>query len=89
MPLLHASLKSIGSVATKEKWRHQLDTQGQLNLWSLVICCCKVRTHPSFDACSHYLQVPKGSDQKQQRKNGETIFTIISIWGYFSTFNGR
>ena len=43
----------------------------------------QIQTHPSFGACHHYLQVSKGSDQKQPRKSGVTIFPIISLWGYF------
>ena len=43
----------------------------------------QIQTHPSFSACYHYLQVSKGSDQKQPRKRGDTIFPIISLWGYF------
>ena len=34
-----------------------------------------------FYACPHYLQVKKGSDQKQSRKGGDIIFPIISQWG--------
>ena len=37
----------------------------------------KIRTHPSFNACSCYMKVSKGSNQKQQRKSGNTIFPII------------
>ena len=37
----------------------------------------KIRTHPSFNACSCYKKVSKGSNQKQQRKSGNTIFPII------------
>ena len=38
-----------------------LDTQGQLTQ----------KTHPSVEACSHYLQVSTGSDQKQSLKSGD------------------
>ena len=31
--------------------------------------------------CPHYLQVLKGSNQKQPRKGGDIIFPIISQWG--------
>ena len=41
----------------------------------------KIRTHPSFNACSCYMKVSKGSNQKQQRKSGNTIFPIKSLWG--------
>ena len=48
----------------------------------------QIQTHPSFSACYHYLQVSKGSDQKQPRKSGDTIFPIISLWGYFLNVQG-
>ena len=41
----------------------------------------KVQTRPSFNACSCYMKVSKGSNQKQQRKSGNTIFLIISSIG--------
>ena len=43
----------------------------------------KIRTHPSLNACSCYMKVSKGSDQKQQRKSGNTIFPIIRSIGVF------
>ena len=43
----------------------------------------KIRTHPSFNACSCYMKVSKGSNQKQQRKSGNTIFPIIRSIGVF------
>ena len=43
----------------------------------------KIRTHPSFNACSCYMKVSKGSNQKQQRKSGNTIFPIIRSMGLF------
>ena len=43
----------------------------------------KNRTHPSFNACSCYMKVSKGSNQKQQRKSGNTIFPIIRSMGVF------
>ena len=44
-----------------------LDAQGQLlrSQWSDLP---KIRTRPRFYACPRYLQVYKGSDQKQPRK---------------------
>ena len=41
----------------------------------------KIQTHPSFNACSCYMKVSKGSNQKQQRKSGNTIFPIIRSIG--------
>ena len=49
----------------------------------------KIRTHPSFNACSCYMKVSKGSNQKQQRKSGNTIFPIKSLWGYFLDAQGQ
>ena len=49
----------------------------------------KIRTHPSFNACSCYMKVSKGSNQKQQRKSGNTIFPIISLCGYFLDAQGQ
>ena len=43
----------------------------------------KIQTHPSFNACSCYMKVSKGSNQKQQRKSGKTIFPIIRSIGVF------
>ena len=43
----------------------------------------KIQTHPSFNACSCYMKVLKGSNQKQQRKSGNTIFPIIRSIGVF------
>ena len=35
------------------------------------------------------MKVSKGSNQKQQRKSGDTIFPIISLWGYFLDAQGQ
>ena len=43
----------------------------------------KIQTHPSFNACSCFMKVSKGSNQKQQRKSGNTIFPIIRSIGVF------
>ena len=43
----------------------------------------KIQTHSSFNACSCYMKVSKGSNQKQQRKSGHTIFPIIRSIGVF------
>ena len=39
----------------------------------------KIQTHPGFNACSCYMKVSKGFNQKQQRKSGNTNFPIRSI----------
>ena len=49
----------------------------------------KIRTHPSINACSCYMKVSKGSNQKQHRKSENTIFPIISLWGYFLDAQGQ
>ena len=43
----------------------------------------KIQTHPSFNACSCYMKVSKGSNKKQERKSGNTIFPIIRSIGVF------
>ena len=43
----------------------------------------KIQIHPSFNACSCYMKVSKGFNQKQQRKSGNTIFPIIRSIGVF------
>ena len=35
------------------------------------------------------MKVSNGSNQKQQRKSGNTIFPIISLWGYFLDAQGQ
>ena len=35
------------------------------------------------------MKVSKGSNQKQQRKSGNTIYPIISLWGYFLDAQGQ
>ena len=49
----------------------------------------KVQTHPSFNACSCYMKVSKGSNQKQQRKSGNTIFPIMRSIGVFLSTQGQ
>ena len=39
----------------------------------------EIRTRPSSHACHRYLQVSKGSDEKQSRKSGDTVFPIITL----------
>ena len=40
----------------------------------------KFRIHASSYICHRYLQVSKGSDQKQPRKRDYALFPIISLW---------
>ena len=43
----------------------------------------EIQTHISFYVCPHYLQLWKGSDQKQPRKRNDLEFPIISLWEFF------
>ena len=43
----------------------------------------KIQTHPSFNAYSCYMKVSKGSNQKQQKKSGNTIIPIKRSIGVF------
>ena len=76
------NLASIEQVAQRARITH-LSTmcQGQISFQ-------KNQTHPSFNACSCYMKVSKGSNQKQQRKSGNTIFPIIRSIGVFLRHKG-
>ena len=43
----------------------------------------QIQTHPSFSACYHYLQVSKGSNQKQPRKKWRHHFPHYKSMGVF------
>ena len=64
-----------GSISTSKSHLSPM-CQGQISFQ-------KIQTHPSFNACSCYMKVSKGSNQKQQRKSGNTIFPIIRSIGVF------
>ena len=49
----------------------------------------EIRTRPGFYACPLYLQVLKGSDQKQPRRDGDIIFPIMSQWGLSVSMDTR
>ena len=55
-----------------------LDTQGQLTPQS-VVGSGRFQTPPSSHAYHYYLQVWKGSDEKQSRKRSNTVFSIIPL----------
>ena len=85
---LPASMKRTRLKTAKKKWRHHFshykpmgifsDFQGQLTLqW--VVQSSRNLTRPSSHACHHCLQVLKGSDEKQPRKSGDTVFPIITL----------
>ena len=74
---IHWMCKNMKQVAQRATIAHLSPMcQGQISFKN-------IRTHPSFNACSCYMKVSKGSNQKQQRKSGNIIFPIISLWGYF------
>ena len=77
------SLKKRKQVAHRATIAHLcLMCQGQISFQ-------KIQTHLSFNACSCYMKVSKGSNQKQQRKSRNTIFHIISLRGYFLDTQGQ
>ena len=57
-----------------------LDAQGSYlrSQWSNM---AEIWTRSRFYARPRYLQVYKGSNQKQPRKGGDIVFPIISQWG--------
>ena len=59
-------------------WKFFSDIQGQLTPQS-VVQSGRNLTRPSSHACHHYLQVSKGTDEKQPRKSGDTVFPIIAL----------
>ena len=76
-------VKSLEQVAQRATIAHLSPMcQGQISFQ-------KIQTHPSFNACSCYMKVSKGSNQKQQRKSGNTIFPIIRSIGYFLDAQGQ
>ena len=48
--------------------------------WSDLV---EFQSHTSSNVCHFYLQVCKGSDQKQPRKGGDVIFSIIKPFGSY------
>ena len=77
MNIILKSLKLHRQVAQRATIAHLSPMcQGQISFQ-------KIQTHPSFNACSCYMKVSKGSNQKQQRKSGNTIFSIIRSIGVF------
>ena len=73
----YASVQILKQVAQRATIAHLSPMcQGQISFQ-------KIQTHPSFNACSCYMKVSKGSNQKQQRKSGNTIFPIIRSIGVF------
>ena len=63
MSVLPASLKISDQLQQRKSGDNVfLNTEGQL--YSQLSGLTKIRTHPSFNACSHYLKISKGSDEK-------------------------
>ena len=85
---LPANMKRIRSRTAQKKWRHHFshykpmgifsDFQGQLTP-QLVVQSSR-NSNLSELSCMSSLQVRIGSDEKQQRKSGDTVFTIITLW---------
>ena len=84
---LMSHLKKNDKVNKVEKWQKQVAQRATIAHLSPMcrgqISFKKIQTHPSFNACSCYMKVSKGSNQKQQRKSGNTIFPIIRSIGVF------
>ena len=79
MSSLHASLKSIGSIATDKKWKHQFLRHPRA-AYSLV----SRQIWPKFkliQALKHVFITCKYQLTKKQNSR-DTIFPIISLWGY-------
>ena len=76
-PFSYESAQTLKQVAQRATIAHLSPMcQGQISFQ-------KIQTHPSFIACSCYMKVSKGSNQKQQRKSRNTIFPIIRSIGVF------
>ena len=73
-PKMNQMCRKLKQVAQRATIAHLC--QGQISFK-------KIQTHPSFNACSCYMKVSKGFNQKQQRKSGNTIFPIIRSIGVF------
>ena len=82
----HHTTPSHQNVATHEKNKQVAQRATIAHLSPMCqgqISFQKIQTHPSFNACSCYMKLSKGSNQKQQRKSGNTIFPIIRSIGVF------
>ena len=89
MPSLPASIKRNGWKTVEKKERHRFSHHNPISYHENQCSdLAEFQTHPSSHVCYHYLQVWKGSDQEQPRKNGDIIFPIISLCGFFQTFKG-
>ena len=88
---LPASMKRIQSRTAEKKLRHPFPI---ISLWgffqtfkgSLLHLVgsrwsnqAEIQTRPSSHACHCYLQLQKGTDEKQPRKCGDTVFPIITL----------
>ena len=85
---LPASMKRIRSRTAEKKWRHCfliislwgfLQTFKGSSLRSRWSNQTEIQTRPSSHACHRYLQLRKGTDEKQPRKSGDTVFPIITL----------
>ena len=90
---LPASMKRIRSRTAEKKWRHRFshykpmgifsDVQGQLTPQSVVRAGRNSKLVRRSHACHHYLQVWKGSDEKQARKKWRHRFLHYNPMGAF------
>ena len=78
MSSLHARLKSIRSIATEKKWKHQFFRHSRAANSSKS----SDLAHPSFNTCSHYLQVSKVGIKNNQ-ETVETPFPHFNSMGIF------
>ena len=92
MSSLPTSMKGISWKTAEEKWQHHFSHYKAMGIffrrskaanspdggqiWSDLV---EFRTPPSSHACQRYQQVWKGSDEKQPRKSGNTVFIFITL----------
>ena len=88
MSPISASMKRIESRTAEKKRQNRFPI---ISLWRFfqalrdsLLCSwwsdlAEFRTLPSTHACHRYLQVLQGSDEKQLRKSGNTVFIFITL----------
>ena len=84
-----ASMKRIRSRTAEKKWRHHFshykpmgifsDVQGRLTPQP-VVQAGRNSNSSELSCVSSLPASMKKSDEKQQRKSGDTVFTIITLW---------
>ena len=84
---LPANTKRTWSRTAEKKWRHRFSHYKPLFFQTFTASNsefggqnqAEIRTRPSSYAFHRYLQVWKGTDEKQPRKSGDTVFSIITL----------